>query len=49
VMGIPSRFIGEMKLHELSEKEDPRLKLKRLREAFAAKGAASSAAQTEKR
>ena len=49
VMGIPSRFIGEMKLHELSEKEDPRLKLKRLREAFAAKGAASAAAQTEKR
>ena len=49
VMGIPSRFIGEMKLHELSEKEDPRLKLKRLREAFAAKGAASTAAQTEKR
>ena len=48
VMGIPSRFIGEMKLHELSEKEDPRLKLKRLREAFAAKGAASTAAQTEK-
>ena len=48
VMGIPSRFIGEMKLHELSEKEDPRLKLKRLREAFAAKGAASTAAQAEK-
>ena len=48
VMGIPSRFIGEMKLHELSEKEDPRLKLKRLREAFAAKGAASTAAQTDK-
>ncbi|MEH0166323.1 ATP-dependent helicase [Roseateles microcysteis] len=45
VMGIPSRFILEMKLHESSVKEDPREKLKRLREAFAAKGAASSAAQ----
>ncbi|MFH7041238.1 ATP-dependent helicase [Paucibacter sp. JuS9] len=45
VMGIPSRFILEMKLHESSVKEDPREKLKRLREAFAVKGAASSAAQ----
>ena len=48
VMGIPSRFIGEMKLHESTVKEDPREKLKRLREAFAVKGAASSAAQQTK-
>ena len=45
VMGIPSRFISEMKLHEGGVKEDPREKLKRLREAFAAKGKASDAAQ----
>ncbi|WIT13833.1 UvrD-helicase domain-containing protein [Paucibacter sediminis] len=47
VMGIPSRFIAEMKLHESGIKEDPREKLKRLRESFAAKGAASNAAQQE--
>ena len=46
VMGIPSRFISEMKLHEGGVKEDPREKLKRLREAFAAKGKASDAAQS---
>ncbi|MDI4634351.1 UvrD-helicase domain-containing protein [Pelomonas sp. V22] len=45
VMGIPSRFILEMKLNESTVKEDPREKLKRLREAFAVKGAASAAAQ----
>ena len=45
VMGIPSRFISEMKLHEGGVKEDPREKLKRLREAFATKGKASDAAQ----
>jgi len=45
IMGIPSRFILEMKLHEASGKEDPREKLKRMREEFAAKGAASKAAQ----
>lgn len=45
VMGIPSRFIAEMKLHESGIKEDPREKLKKLREQFAAKGAATSAAQ----
>ena len=48
VMGIPSRFISEMRLQESQVKEDPREKLKRLRETFAAKGAASSAAQAEK-
>jgi len=47
VMGIPSRFIAEMKLHESGIKEDPREKLKRMREALAAKGAASAAAQKE--
>ena len=49
VMGIPSRFISEMKLGEGGVKEDPREKLKRLREAFAAKGKASDAAQVDKR
>nr|WP_276598098.1 UvrD-helicase domain-containing protein [Roseateles koreensis] len=48
VMGIPSRFITEMRLNEGEAKEDPREKLKRLREAFAAKGAASTAAQQAK-
>ncbi len=48
VMGIPSRFIAEMRLHEATGKEDPREKLKRLRATFAAKGAASAAAQAEK-
>lgn len=47
VMGIPSRFIAEMKLHESGIKEDPREKLKKLREQFAAKGAASAAAQQD--
>jgi len=45
VMGIPSRFIAEMKLHENTVKEDPREKLRKLREQFAAKGAATTAAQ----
>ena len=45
VMGIPSRFITEMRLNEGETKEDPREKLKRLREAFAVKGAVSTAAQ----
>ncbi|WP_349740547.1 ATP-dependent helicase [Roseateles cavernae] len=48
VMGIPSRFILEMKLHENTVKEDPREKLKRLRAEFAAKGEASAAAQNKK-
>ncbi len=33
VAGVPSRFIGEMKLDEVVAKEDPREKLKALREA----------------
>lgn len=47
VAGIPSRFIAEMKLHESGIKEDPREKLKRMREQFAAKAAASAAAQQQ--
>lgn len=39
VQGIPSRFIAEMKLHEVQQKEDPRAKLKALREAAAARAA----------
>jgi ATP-dependent DNA helicase Rep len=35
VMAMPSRFIKEMKLHEVVAKEDPREKLKALREAAA--------------
>jgi ATP-dependent DNA helicase Rep len=42
VQAIPSRFIGEMKLHEAKAQEDPRAKLKALREA-----AAQRAAQAE--
>ncbi|MCH2241780.1 MAG: UvrD-helicase domain-containing protein [Aquabacterium sp.] len=44
VQGIPSRFIGEMKLGEGGPKEDPREKLKRLREEFAAKAKAGAPA-----
>ena len=40
VQGIPSRFIAEMKLHEVRVLEDPRAKLKALREAAAARAAA---------
>ena len=36
VMGVPSRFIKEMKLDEATVKEDPREKLKRLRAEMAA-------------
>jgi ATP-dependent DNA helicase Rep len=41
VQGIPSRFIKEMKLHEAKSQEDPRERLKRLREELAAKNAAA--------
>ena len=44
MQGIPSRFIGEMKLHEATNKEDPRERLKRLRTELAAKAAAAAAA-----
>jgi ATP-dependent DNA helicase Rep len=39
VQAIPSRFIGEMKLHEAKSKEDPREKLRLLREAAAKRAA----------
>ena len=43
VAGVPSRFIAEMKLHEGGgAKEDPRERLKKLREQLAAKAAATS-------
>jgi len=41
VAGVPSRFIAEMKLHEATTKEDPRERLKKLREQLAAKAAAA--------
>ncbi len=37
IQGVPSRFIGEMKLHEAGPKVDPREKLKALRASLAAK------------
>lgn len=43
VAGVPSRFIAEMKLHEVQQKEDPRAKLKALREAAAARAAGAAA------
>ncbi|MBL0094731.1 MAG: UvrD-helicase domain-containing protein [Piscinibacter sp.] len=47
VQGVPSRFIGEMKLHEVQVKEDPRAKLKALREAAAARAAQAVVADTK--
>jgi ATP-dependent DNA helicase Rep len=41
IAGIPSRFIKEMKLHEVKAQEDPRERLRRLREELAAKNAAA--------
>ncbi len=41
VAGVPSRFIAEMKLHEAKSQEDPRERLRKLRESIAAKTAAS--------
>ena len=37
IAGVPSRFVGEMKLDEVTAKEDPREKLKALRAAAAAR------------
>jgi ATP-dependent DNA helicase Rep len=48
VAGVPSRFIAEMKLDELRTTEDPKLRLKRLRDELAAKAAAGAAAATAK-
>jgi ATP-dependent DNA helicase Rep len=41
IVGIPSRFIAEMKLDEVKAKEDPRERLKKLRAEFAARAAAT--------
>jgi ATP-dependent DNA helicase Rep len=43
VQGVPSRFIKEMKLDEVVDKGDPRERLKKLRDAMAAKVAAAPA------
>ncbi len=48
VQGIPSRFIAEMKLHEVSARQDPRAKLKALREAAVLRAAQSQAAEKDK-
>ena len=37
VAGVPSRFIAEMKLDEVVAKEDPRARLKRMRDEMAAR------------
>ena len=44
VAGVPSRFIAEMKLHEIAAKSDPREKLKALRAASAQRVEAARAA-----
>ena len=43
VAGVPSRFIAEMKLDEGVVKEDPRARLKALRDAMAARAAPAAA------
>ncbi|MDE2075659.1 MAG: UvrD-helicase domain-containing protein [Burkholderiales bacterium] len=47
VQAPPSRFIAEMKLGEGGPKEDPREKLRRLREELAAKAKANAQSQTQ--
>ena len=47
VVGIPSRFLAEMKLNEGSTREDPREKLKRMREELAAKAAARASSTSQ--
>ena len=44
VAGVPGRFIAEMKLDEAVAQEDPRAKLKRLRDEMAARTAAAPGA-----
>ena len=44
VMGVPSRFVKEMKLDEVRAKEDPHAKLKALRAAAQARAEAAKAA-----
>ncbi len=41
IAGVPSRFIAEMKLDEIKNKEDPRARLKKLRDEMAARVAAA--------
>jgi ATP-dependent DNA helicase Rep len=41
IAGVPSRFIAEMKLDEAKAQEDPRERLRKLRESIAAKTAAA--------
>ncbi|MFL6699406.1 MAG: ATP-dependent helicase [Vitreoscilla sp.] len=41
IMGVPSRFIAEMKLNEAKSQEDPRERLRKLRESIAAKTASA--------
>ena len=48
IQGIPSRFIGEMKLHEAKAKEDPREKLKALRAAAAKRAEDAKQAEPSK-
>ncbi len=48
VQGVPSRFIKEMKLHESSNRADPREKLKALREAAALRAAAQQSTVADK-
>jgi ATP-dependent DNA helicase Rep len=43
VAAVPSRFVAEMKLDEARSQEDPKLRLKRLRDELAAKAAAAAA------
>jgi ATP-dependent DNA helicase Rep len=47
VQGIPSRFIGEMKLNEVAAKVDPREKLKALRAAAASRAEAAKDAEVK--
>ena len=49
IAGVPSRFIAEMKLDEERSKEDPRDRLKALRDKMAAKAAANAAATPPER
>jgi ATP-dependent DNA helicase Rep len=44
VAGVPSRFIAEMKLHEVKAQENPMERLKRLRAELAARNAGAAPA-----
>jgi ATP-dependent DNA helicase Rep len=48
IQGIPSRFVGEMKLDEVKAKEDPREKLKALRAAAAQRADQAKLVQADK-